>query len=186
MEIEHLKEKVFFRDSAGDLFSFDQYHSQRSSLKGAQIGEYFSFMEPRFLQDIQDYGCLEVNIPLVYIMDAFRTIADRPVMINSFNRDDIKQKMLFKEGYKTAKFSPHVVKLGADIDTYTKEQTIREVKILERISSDFGIPIRIGYKSYLKNGQTFIHLDVCPLYFSPGMPWHNHEHPWQWEREARW
>ena len=178
-----LRDKIQVRDSHGELMTFDHYQ-RNARLTGDQIGRYFSFMEPRFLQDIQDYGYLEVNDPLMFLLDRYRERVNRPTTVNSFNRSEQKQYELKRNGFKTATQSPHVVKMAADIDTYTEEQTIKGASILLDLSKEFQIPCRVGYKAYLERGQTFIHLDVCPLYYSAKGEWNHKTHPGAWEINA--
>lgn len=135
-----------------------------------KIGQYFSLGEPRFRADLERFGKLIVCAPLMRVLDRFRYEVDRPVHINSFNRTKAYQRELKNQGYRTATYSPHVEKMAADIDTTSHAQTNAEVQVLRNISADMGIPIRIGWLSYQKRGQTFIHVDVCPHYFGAGGP----------------
>jgi hypothetical protein len=150
------------------------------------IGKYFSIREQRFEDDIETYGQLIVNELLIRVLDGFREAVDVPVNINSFNRDESRQEQLRSEGRRAAQYSPHVVKLAADIDTMDEHQTREWVKTLKQVASILGIKIRIGYKQYLDDGSTFIHVDVCPEYYAPGKPWNNRFHPIQWEKESEW
>jgi hypothetical protein len=161
----------------------EKYGLQRGS---AQIGKHFTYTESRFTQDIEQFGELIVCAPLMYVLDEFRKRVKRCVRINSFNRTDEYQKGLKERGLKAATFSPHVVKLAADIDTSTPEQTRDEVKILLEAAKSLNIPIRIGYEQYLANKQTFIHVDVCPEYFGKGKVWHDLAHPKAWEYQLTW
>lgn len=151
-----------------------------------KIGRYFSLTEARFTADIKKYGELVVNELLMTVLDAFRESVGRPVRINSFNRNEEHQKYLHDLGFKAATYSPHVVKLAADIDTETPEQTREWVKYMKQVSSILGINVRIGSEQYLKHYQTFIHVDVCPEYYAPGMPYHFHPHPSAWEAVTSW
>jgi hypothetical protein len=150
------------------------------------IGKYFSLSEVRFERDLEIYGELVVNELLMMVLDGFREAVDVPVCLNSFNRNKERQAELRKEVKGAAKYSPHEVKLAADIDTEDEHQTREWVKTLKQVASILGIKIRIGYKQYLEDGSTFIHVDVCPEYFAPGKPWNKTFHPVQWEREIEW
>jgi hypothetical protein len=152
----------------------------------AQIGKYFSATESRFAGDIQTFGKLVVNELLMIVMDEFRRRRGFAVNINSFNRTEAYQKQLTGEGYRTATVSPHVALMAADIDTATADQTRSEAALLQQISLELGIRIRVGYADYLKAGQTFIHVDVCPEYFGTGKPFHHHQHPKAWEQVLTW
>src|SRR5690606_25260186 len=88
-----------------------------------QIGKYFSLNEERFKNDLSAYGELIVSALLIEVLDGFREAVNQPVTLNSFNRNEEHQKDLQARGFKTATYSPHVVKLAADIETKTEKQT---------------------------------------------------------------
>lgn len=169
----------------GRIIHMDEWQ-RLYGISGKQIGRYFKYNESRFIKDIEQFGELIINAPLMMIMDSFREEVNRPVKINSYNRTEDYQNNLKSRGFKTAKYSPHVVKMAADIDTYTEDQTREEVKVLKQVSKDLGIPIRVGYKSYLESDQTFIHVDVCPLYYAEGQVFHEDDHPEAWEFTIEW
>jgi len=151
-----------------------------------KIGRHFSISEHRFDEDIKLFGALVVNEPLMQVMDATREALDRPLKINSFNRSQAKQDALKAAGFKTAKTSPHVALMAADIDTTTPAQTREMVKVIQQVSALLGIKVRLGFEQYLKAGQTFVHLDVCPEYFAPGKPFAGVDHPLVWELVITW
>jgi len=151
-----------------------------------KIGRHFSITETRFIQDITTYGELIVNELLMMVLDALREAVNKPIRINSFNRSEEHQKDLKKRGFKTAAHSPHVAKMAADVDTDSEEQTREWVKFVKQVASILNIKVRIGFEQYLKAGQTFIHIDVCPEYFAPGRPYHTINHPHVWELVITW
>lgn len=148
---------------------------------GTQIGKYFCYDEPIPARDLRDYGKLYVSELLIRVLDAFRLKVNRPLHINSFNRSDAKQAQLRKDGLRAATTSPHVVFLAADIDTKSPEETKQFAKLILQVAKNLGIAIRVGYQDYLNNGQTFIHVDVCPEYYAKGKPRFAHPHPTAWE-----
>jgi hypothetical protein len=150
------------------------------------IGRFFSLSEDRFKNDLTAYGELIVSELLIRVLDAYREAVGYPVTINSFNRSEEHQKDLKTRGFKAATHSPHVVKLAADIETKTEKETREGVKILKQVSDILKIKIRIGFEQYLKAGQTFIHVDVCPEYYSKGKPFCHEPHPAPWERPTTW
>lgn len=150
------------------------------------FGKHFSTTERIFSRDIKDYGKLVVNELLIRVLDRFRSRIKKPIVINSFNRDDRRQDQLTQQGLRTAKYSPHVVFMAADIDTASALDTREYIRELDGVSKELGIQIRLGYDDYLKNGQTFVHLDVCPEYYAKGKPYHGMPHPIQWETSIRW
>lgn len=153
-------------------------------INSSKIGKYFDYNEYAFMSDISRYNSLTVNELLMRVMDEYRHEVNEVVNVNSFNRDQIKQDELRDQGFSTAKFSPHVVKLAADVDTLT--DTLEKAKIMIEVGKKLKIKIRVGYMKYLKRGQTFIHVDVCPEYYAPGKPWHIMPHPVEWESELTW
>lgn len=155
-------------------------------LKPDQIGKYFSLSEARFKQDMDEYGEIVVNELLMRVLDAFREEIKRPISINSFNRTEDHQKALKARGFRAATYSPHVVKMAADIDTHTAQQSKEYASVMQRVSVKIGIKVRVGVDDYIKAGQTFIHVDVCPEYYAPGKPFHGDKHPVQWEKPITW
>lgn len=151
-----------------------------------QIGQYFAYTEPRFQQDIKDFGRLVVCAPLMRLLDRWRGLVGQPMVVNSFNRTTAYQAHLRQRGLRTARTSPHVAKMAADIDTRSHGQTVNWVEQLHRASEMTGIPCRIGYMDYLQRGYTFIHVDVCPVYYAPGAPMHHQRHPNVWEQPRTW
>lgn len=159
------------------------------------LGKYFSYTEERFQKDLKLYGMLIVNELLIRVLDQFREDTNEPETLNAFNRNQAHQDDLTNQGYRTATYSPHVIKMqegkywhgafAADIDTKTKEQTLVKATILLKSAEKLHILIRIGFNEYLAIGQTFIHVDVGPEYYGPFKPWNKLPHPVQWERAAR-
>ena len=155
----------------------------------AQIGKHYSFTEFKFNEDIERYGKLIVCEPLMMIMDEYRELKGKPVSINSFNRDEKKQEELTEAGMRTATHSPHVEKMAVDMDTVSKEDTYDQVKLVRAACLNLGTALyRLGYQQYLDRivdgkaaPQTFIHLDVAPLYYGKGGPRHQEQHSGDWE-----
>lgn len=123
---------------------------------------------------------------LLQFFDALRATLNTPKVINSAYRTEEKQAELTKEGYRTAKTSPHCQGMAFDIDTWSNDQTNYEVGIAKKVAKDLKLKVRIGYKEYMEIGQTFYHVDVCPEYYAKGKPYANNPHPSQWERESEW
>lgn len=179
------KVKIVLRD--GSSVSLDDWQKKYGLHVGSDnIGKHFSLDEDRFKADIKLYGELVVNELLITVLDAFREEVGVPVTLNSFNRDIAHQLELKKKGFKAATTSPHVVKMAADIDTKSPEQTREWVKVLLEVGRKLGISIRVGYEQYLAAGQTFIHVDVCPEYYGKGKPFSKHQHPPVWESKITW
>lgn len=184
--IEYYDKVVILTKSDGYISLEDWQNSYGLKVGTAQIGKHFSFTEPKFMEDLKRYGKLVVCAPLMVVLDKYRELSGEPVNINSFNRDAKKQEELHAEGLKAAMISPHVEKMAADCDTLSIADTFEKVDHMIQAGIDTGISIRIGYKQYLAAGQTFIHVDVCPLYYGKGMPREHEPHPVQWETKRTW
>lgn len=206
------KVKVMLRD--GSMVPLSNWQERYGlTLNSNQIGKYFSVSESRFQRDIVDYGELVVNEFLIRVLDGYRQAIGHPVIINSFNRNEVKQAQLRKGGFRAALHSPHVVKLAADVDTpgyldlaqkhgynavlrtaELEKQLVKEAAqinyesaiTMKQVANALNIKVRIGHKQYLKVGQTFIHVDVCPEYYAPGKPFHHIDHPLAWEEQITW
>ena len=151
-----------------------------------RVGKYFGVdTDHRLKRDILSYGELVVCAPLIQLLDDYREATGRTT-INSFNRNTAKQRYLRQMGYRAALMSTHEKKIAADIDTVSEAETKANVKILQTLADKRGLKIRVGWKKYLKQGQTFIHLDVAPMYYAQGMVWHEEAHPEQWEKALSW
>jgi hypothetical protein len=168
-----------------------------------KIGKYFSLTERKFQADLKEFGKLYVCAPLIEVADEFRARWGKPLTVNSFNRSKEKQEALRKAGARAAAYSPHEVYLAMDIDTpgiddilkiepkLTRQQAWERaiqinrdmVQVLKKVGKDLNFKIRIGSETYLKDGDTFIHLDVCPEYYGKGKPWESRPHPPQWKNE---
>lgn len=146
-----------------------------------QIGKYFVADEPKFKRDLKDYGKLYVSELLMRVMDKARDRWGRPIHVNSFNRNDAKQAALRASGARAATTSPHCVYLAMDVDTTSAADTRKLARIIMGAAKDLGVKVRIGYDSYLNDGSTFVHVDVCPEYYAKGKPRHTTAHPAVWE-----
>lgn len=179
------KVKVVTRD--GETISLEAWQKMYNlPLGSSRIGEFFYLSEYRFKKDIELYGELVVNELLIRLLDAIRKASNHPLIINSFNRSAEKQEQLKKDGARAATTSPHVVKLAADIDTLSKDDTLKLVKRIREVADIVKIKCRIGYRQYMEDGNTFVHIDVCPEYFAYGKPWHDQPHPEVWELTNEW
>lgn len=171
----------------GEIVSLEEYQRTRSLPVGSdKMGVFFSLREKRFSKDIELFGGLVICCPLMRLMDEYRSLLGKPVSINSFNRTEEYQEELRRRGFKAAKNSPHVVKMAADINTHSKKQTEEGVLVLRKAAKKLGIKCRIGWRQYMNAGSTFIHVDVCPMYYAPGKPFHGNDHPKVWEIETEW
>lgn len=180
-----MKNKIKFLTRDGNITDFDSYQASHG-LTGTKIAKHFSYTEPKFTQDIQDYDELIVCEPLMMLLDAVREAKGMPIFINSFNRDKAKQESLHERGYKAAIFSPHVAKMAADVDTLNDAETVYIANLALGCAKLMGIRARVGFKQYMENGQSFVHIDVCPEYYAPGKPFNHIFHPPAWETEMSW
>lgn len=177
-------EKVVVLTLDDKFVSLEEWQRQYGLTVGsAQIGKHFFYTESKFQDDLARYGKLVVCAPLMVVMDKYRELVDEPVNVNSYNRDEKKQEELREAGARAATHSPHVEKMAADLDTLDAEGTYIRVTVLQRASRATGIDVRIGFRQYLEQlkPHTFIHVDVCPMYYAKGKPRHNEPHPAPWE-----
>jgi hypothetical protein len=179
--------KVFVLMPDGNEVVLSQWQRENGYEVGsARIAKHFWFTESKFMQDIQDYGRLVVCEPLMKVADKYRDLKAASIKVNSFNRNHAKQQSLLAGGYKAAQVSPHEYFLAMDVDTDTEHETRLNAAMIREAAKQLGIKVRIGFEQYLKNNQTFIHIDVCPEYFAAGGPWNHLKHPPQWESEIQW
>jgi hypothetical protein len=179
-------ENVHVLTSQGNYITLEEWQKKYEISEG-KLGKYFSLREQRFQDDLTLYKTLVVCEPLIRVLDALREDVGHALHLNSFNRDQAKQNQLKKDGFRAAVNSPHVMKMAADVDTVTVEQTRALAKRAIEVGKKIGIPIRTGSEDYIAIGQTFVHIDVCPVYFGAGKPFHALDHPKAWEKEySQW
>jgi len=183
-KIEQYANKVEVMTMSGEVIPLWEWQ-KIYELPPNKIGKHYSLMEWRFKQDIEDYGKLVVCVPLIILLDAFRDLRKAPVRVASFNRDEKKQEDLRRRGFKAATHSPHVVKMAADVDCDTVADVHRDAKLMKEAATAAGIKCRIGWRTYLPD-QTFIHVDVCPMYYEAGGAFHHVKHPLVWEKQISW
>ena len=150
------------------------------TIGSSQLGRFFDIGEPNFKDG------LIISEGIIRLLDVIRFIRNKPINVNSLDRTDSDQDRLRKQGYRTATFSPHVVKLAADIDTVNEEDTLNLLNCINDASDLLGYQVRVGWKKYLEDGSTFIHVDICPMYYAVGKVWNNKEHPRVWENINEW
>lgn len=171
---------IMYDGSLVDLASYQKI----SGLKDDMISENFSLKEKK----IGEFRPCIYAIPLIQLVQVSREMAGRPLVINSGYRTHEKQAELLSKGYRAAKTSPHEYGMAFDIDTRSYKETIELVKILRSAASELlDVKIRIGYLKYwTEDKSTFVHVDVCPMYYAEGRPYHKNDHPIQWEKEIVW
>jgi hypothetical protein len=152
-----------------------------TEFKGTHITKNFSVNEYRFQKDIELYGECVVCVPLFDVLQKYRELKGKPVNLNSLNRDRKKQEQLIRDGFRAAKISPHEFFLAADVDTVDAADTLASVPLMRQAAASLNIKVRIGWQDYMKEGQSFIHVDVTPEYFGKGKIWNHVSHPASWE-----
>jgi hypothetical protein len=175
-----MNENVTVLTSKGTYITLAEWQ-KLYGLTGDKFGKHFSLGEARFKKDIELFKTLVICAPLIVLLDDLRDATKKPMVINSFNRDKAYQAKLKKQGLRAATYSPHEVKMAADKDTYSFQQSRDEAKLTIELAKKKDILCRVGVEDYIKEGQTFIHIDVCPMYFAPGKPFHAVKHPVAWE-----
>lgn len=156
-------------------------HQAINDLPKDKVGKYFSLNE-KAIRESQI-----INAELIAILDTLREQIKRPVIITSLHRTPKKQQELKEAGYAAASHSPHLYGCAADIDCKNAFEVKAYAGLLEAISLDLGIPIRIGYNQYLKLGQTFVHIDTTPLIFGEeGIYGHLPNIPTAFKSKSKW
>jgi len=193
------KDKVKVILETGDVVSLEQWQRTYGLQEGStRIGRFFYLTESRFQKDLEKFGELIVNAVLIRFLDALRAESGVPLYLNSFNRSSSYQKELKSRGLRAAETSPHEVvhhedgvisgACAGDVDTLTEEGTRDLARKAKEVSKKTGIKVRLGFEQYLneKPKQTFLHIDVCPMFYGPGQPWHPLPHPKVWEKTITW
>lgn len=157
-----------------DLKDFQEVYNITSN----QVGIHFNLSE--FPEEFV------FSEQLIRLVDVARRIYGKPIKINSSFRTQNKQDELRKEGYRAATFSPHCVGMAWDLDTKTVSETLELVNALKLAATYLNYQIRLGYKEYMKDYMTFVHVDVCPMFYGNGMALNDVQHPFQWETQMEW
>lgn len=88
----------------------------------------------------------------------------KPLRISSGYRCPTYQRFLWNVGRSDSAISVHIFGLALDIDVDSEAEVNRLVTIAEAIDGD----MRLGYKKYLQQGHTFVHMDIgyliSPIY----------------------
>lgn len=170
--------KVVIKDY-GNYIPLEQYQ-RIEKLESNQLSKNF------LVGEFSCRGNLIIAEPLVNFLQLYRSFIKKQVKINSGYRSLEKQNELKRRGFKTARNSPHVEGMAADLDFKNKQEVLENVLILKELSSKHNYSIRLGYKQYLSVGQTFIHIDVCPMFYGKHKPFHKNQHPLAWENQIEW
>ena len=165
----------------GNILSLEEWQEIYNLKKDSkQIGKFFAIGEHSIYDDAT-VSCL-----LILVLDKYRELKGVPVRINSLYRTQDHQDKLLALGYRAASTSPHVVGMAADVDTMSEQDTYDSVSLLNKAAKQLGIKIRLGFHLYLADGNTFVHVDVCPEYYGKGKPYYGKDHPVQWENSITW
>ena len=107
--------------------------------------------------------------PYLYreLLDRFKTIREKwgkAINITSGYVCLKHQKDLYEQGIKITMISVHNFGLALDLDCSDEEETKSMAKFIRRFCPE----LRMGWKSYLYRGQSFIHIDtgfrISPVY----------------------
>lgn len=165
----------------GELVSLPVWQKMYNLTVGSsQIGRFFDIGEPNFRDG------LTISEGIIRMLDVIRLLRGRATNANSLDRTDEDQERLKSEGYRTATYSPHVVKMAVDINTSDFDDTLELVDIIKEAAEILGYQVRIGWKSYMNDGSTFVHFDVCPMYYRLGKVYNEQSHPKVWENVIEW
>ena len=160
----------------GELLDLKQWQQFKGILRGDKLSENFTW------QEFECEGEFLISEVLIDFLQVIRRRWGKPMKVNSGYRTKAKQEQLKAQGYKAATFSPHTKGMAADIDTTSKQETNDLAQLMVNTAKQLKLPIRVGYLDYLKVGQTFVHIDVCPHYYGKGRPYYEQNHPPAWEK----
>ena len=183
--------KIILRN--GDLISLSEWQQIHGVPEG-KLSEHFSISEYK----IGEFQPFQYSELLINLYELFRLKIGKPVIVNSAFRTREKQLELIRKGFRAATWSPHELGFAFDHNTTSWKETCAHAAIMLQIAKEMELKIRIGYKQYwndlqvliragkVTEKQCFMHTDVCPMYFGKGMPWHEKDHPKQWETAMTW
>jgi hypothetical protein len=196
--INSFPEMVTFFDQEGHMHTIQEWHQwtfNGSPPSPNAITQNFSLNETKFKQDLAQYGKLNVCVELMFLLQAIRFELGEAITITSFNRNEAKQAELQKNpNYKAAGTSPHVYFMAADIvpASVIKAKTTADKTRAIKAAAERIWPIirkrggRMGVDQYIANGQHFIHIDMCPVFFGPGKLINEGAMPPPWKISQRW
>lgn len=158
--------QVILRD--GQKISLAEWQ-QRNGYQASRVSHNFTVSE------MDCGGHMTIAEPLLELLEKYRELTGgKPVKITAGYRTQEHQKELQgRKDLKAALYSPHTCGMAADIDFPDRKSVLANVPILQKAAASLGLYVRIGYKQYLANGQSFIHVDVCPEYYAPGKPYYD-------------
>lgn len=154
-----------------DLKEWQQF----KGIKGDKLSANF------IVHEFDCEGDIIISEVLIDYLQVLRNRWGKYLKVNSGYRSDAKQAALKAQGYKTASTSPHIQGMAADLDTGSADETKKLAALAESVARFLKLPIRVGFRQYLKAGQTFVHIDVCPHYYAKGRPLYDEPHPASWE-----
>lgn len=164
---------ILLSGDAVDLATWQRMYGLTAG--SSQVGRFFNIGEKSFRNG------LAIAEPVIRFLDMVRVLWGKPINVSSLDRTEEQQRQLRQTNPNAATTSPHVVKLAADIDTISKEETFDLLEVIDDAIELLGYQVRIGWKSYMQRGNTFVHIDVCPMFYAPGKVWNYKEHPKVWE-----
>jgi len=122
---------------------------------------------------------------VLFIFEELRKMKGGPIRINSGYRTAEYQKELREKGFRAAITSPHVHGYALDVDTSSFNETDQMVQWLRGIRDDFPW-LRIGWKKYKGDGNTFVHFDVAPWFHRKSGPYNSKMYPESWQYPIEW
>ena len=132
------------------------------------------------VSEFDDAGSLLISEVLIDFLQALRDNEGAMIVSSGYRTED-HQRKLQKQTSGAASISPHVKGMGSDIDRPTIASTKLFAKNTLALAKKLKINIRVGHDQYLRLGQTFVHIDVCPEYYGKGKPYHKRPFPPAWE-----
>lgn len=153
---------------SGQVISLTDYQ-KINKLEDTMLSDNFSVAE------FDCNGELIIAEPLIHFLELLRATIKKPIKINSGYRTSEYQENLKKNNKGAATNSPHTVGMAADIDTSTRKESEELCKTILKLASEHSYDVRVGWKQYSRLGSTFVHIDVCPLFYGENRPYKNHK-----------
>ena len=177
--------KAIILTTYGDLLTLQEWQGLHG-VDGDRIGHFFSLKEKAFQAAIYETGFVMMPAPLIILLDEYRNRKGRPVVINAANRSPEKQDRLRNSGFRTATNSPHVAGMAVDVDCDSVSETEQEAERIMETARDLNLIIRVGFKAYIALGQSFFHVDTCPMFYGEGEILDSEPHPPAWAHSVQW
>jgi hypothetical protein len=169
---EHIKRFILLGN--GKLISLADWQNLYE-IGTNNVGKFFSLRENKF------NGSFIIAAPLIEVLDEFRQLLGKPVIVTSLFRTIAFQRSLQGTNNQAAGISPHCGGFAADIAGYGEADCQEKAKILQ------GILAKKDIRFYVSRQRNFLHIDVCPMFIGNDKPFvHLMTSIPQWANKGTW